>query len=69
MPRFVLDTNILSTLMKPQPPEPLLRRMAAQADDDLFIAAVAEAHACIVASENERDFYGLAFGNPSWAEP
>jgi hypothetical protein len=38
--RFLLDTNIVSELVKPRPSEPLLRWMADQADEDLFIASL-----------------------------
>ncbi len=32
---------------------------------DMIIAAVAEAHDCVVVTENEKDFAGLKFINPS----
>jgi predicted nucleic acid-binding protein len=38
--RYLLDTNILSNVVKPQPSEPLLAWMAAQRDEDLFIASL-----------------------------
>jgi predicted nucleic acid-binding protein len=38
--RYLLDTNIISNVVKPQPSEPLLVWMAAQRDDDLFIASL-----------------------------
>lgn len=38
--RFLLDTNILSNLVKPAPSESLTAWMAEQADEDLFIAAL-----------------------------
>lgn len=38
--RFLLDTNILSEIAKPVPSESLVEWMAAQNDDDLFIAAL-----------------------------
>jgi predicted nucleic acid-binding protein len=38
--RYLLDTNIISNVVKPQPSEPLLGWMAAQRDDDLFIASL-----------------------------
>ena len=31
---------------------------------DMIIAAVAQAHDCIVVTDNERDFYGIALINP-----
>jgi len=38
--RYLLDTNIISNVVKPQPSELLLGWMAAQRDDDLFIASL-----------------------------
>jgi predicted nucleic acid-binding protein len=38
--RYLLDTNIISNVVKPQPSEPLLAWMAAQRDDDLHIASL-----------------------------
>jgi predicted nucleic acid-binding protein len=38
--RFLLDTNILSEVAKPAPSDSLVTWMAAQNDDDLFIAAL-----------------------------
>ena len=40
MTRYLLDTNIISNVVKPQPPGPLLAWMAAQRDADLFIASL-----------------------------
>ena len=40
MTRYLLDTNIISNVVKPQPSEPLLGWMATQRDDDLFIASL-----------------------------
>ena len=40
MTRFLLDTNIISNLVKPQPSEPLERWMAGQDDGSLFIASL-----------------------------
>lgn len=40
MTRYLLDTNILSAVIRPTPPESLLEWMAAQADHDLFIASL-----------------------------
>ncbi|QLH71296.1 type II toxin-antitoxin system VapC family toxin [Rhodopseudomonas palustris] len=37
--RYLLDTNILSNITKPNPPAPLLAWMADQADEDLFISS------------------------------
>jgi predicted nucleic acid-binding protein len=38
--RYLLDTNVISNLIKPQPSELLLAWMAKQRDDDLFIASL-----------------------------
>lgn len=38
--RYLLDTNIISYVIQPAPPEPLLAWMAEQADEDLFIASL-----------------------------
>ena len=40
MTRYLLDTNIISNVVKAQPSEPLLSWMAAQRDEDLFIASL-----------------------------
>ncbi len=40
MTRYLLDTNIISNVIKPKPSESLLAWMAAQQDDDLFIASL-----------------------------
>lgn len=40
MTRYLLDTNILSNLVKPQPSASLMEWMAAQPDEDLFISAL-----------------------------
>lgn len=40
MTRYLLDTNIISNVVKPQPSEPLLAWLAAQRDEDLFIASL-----------------------------
>ncbi|WP_431281620.1 type II toxin-antitoxin system VapC family toxin [Humitalea sp. 24SJ18S-53] len=40
MTRYLLDTNILSNVIKPEPSAALLTWLAAQADDDLFIASL-----------------------------
>lgn len=39
MTRYLLDTNIISQVVKPEPSASLLTWLAEQADDDLFIAA------------------------------
>jgi hypothetical protein len=38
--RYLLDTNILSNLVKPQPSASLMEWMATQPDEDLFISAL-----------------------------
>lgn len=40
MTRYLLDTNIISNIVKPEPSAPLLDWMAAQPDDALFIASL-----------------------------
>ncbi len=40
MTRYLLDTNIISNVVKPQPSEPLLAWWAEQRDEDLFIASL-----------------------------
>ena len=40
MTRFLLDTNIISNVVKPEPSPSLLAWMGAQKDDNLFIASL-----------------------------
>lgn len=40
MTRYLLDTNIISNIVKPAPSAALIAWMAAQADEDLFISAL-----------------------------
>ena len=40
MTRYLLDTNIISNIVKPKPSDSLLAWMAAQRDVDLFIASL-----------------------------
>lgn len=40
MTRYLLDTNIISNIVKPKPADSLLAWMAAQRDEDLFIASL-----------------------------
>ena len=40
MTRYLLDTNIISDVIKPEPSGSLLNWMGAQKDDDLFIASL-----------------------------
>jgi len=41
--RYLLDTNIISNVVKPNPSPDLIAWMAEQTDDDLFISALAVA--------------------------
>ncbi|SDF50190.1 hypothetical protein SAMN05216337_105841 [Bradyrhizobium brasilense] len=54
MTRYLLDTNIISNVVKPQPSESLLAWMAAQRDDHLFITSLtlAEIHRGILEKPN-----------------
>ena len=40
MTRYLLDTNIIRNITKPEPSEPLLNWMSVQQDDNLFIASL-----------------------------
>ena len=40
MTRYLLDTNIVSNIVKPEPSQSLLAWMGGQKDDDLFIASL-----------------------------
>lgn len=40
MTRYLLDTNIISNVVKPQPSDKLLAWMSEQRDEDLFIASL-----------------------------
>lgn len=40
MTRYLLDTNIISNVVKPQPSEPLLAWWAEQRDESLFISSL-----------------------------
>jgi predicted nucleic acid-binding protein len=44
--RYLLDTNIISNVVKPLPSESLLEWMSAQCDEDLFIASLTVAEIC-----------------------
>jgi toxin FitB len=44
--RYLLDFNIISNVVKPEPSGPLLAWMGAQKDDDLFIASLTIAEIC-----------------------
>jgi len=54
--RYLLDTNIISDIVKPKPSESLLTWMANQRDDHLFIASLtlAEIHRGILDKPNGR---------------
>jgi predicted nucleic acid-binding protein len=54
--RYLLDTNIISNAVKPQPSQSLLAWMAAQRDEDLFIASLtlAEIHRGILEKPRDR---------------
>ena len=56
MTRYLLDTNIISNVVRPLPPESLATWMAAQRDDDLFIASLtlAEIHRGILEKPRSR---------------
>lgn len=40
MTRYLLDTNIISNIVKPRPSDSLMEWLAAQQDEDLFIASL-----------------------------
>ncbi len=44
--RYLLDTNVVSNIVKPVPSDPLIAWMAEQADQDLFIASLTLAEIC-----------------------
>jgi predicted nucleic acid-binding protein len=44
--RYLLDTNIISNVVKPHPSESLLAWMSTQRDEDLFIASLTIAEIC-----------------------
>ena len=46
MTRYLLDTNIISDVVKLQPSESLLAWMSTQRDEDLFIASLTVAEIC-----------------------
>lgn len=55
MTRYLLDTNIISDLVKPRPSASLLRWMAAREDRELFISA-------LTLAEIERGILGMPAG-------
>lgn len=46
MTRYLLDTNIISNVVKPVPSEALIAWMAEQRDQDLFISSLTVAELC-----------------------
>lgn len=62
MTQYLLDTNIISNVTKPQPSTHLLEWMEAQRDEDLFIASltVAEIHRGILQTPQGRKRKALA---------
>jgi toxin FitB len=44
--RYLLDTNVISNVVEPQPSTSLIAWMSDQADDDLFIASLTVAEIC-----------------------
>jgi predicted nucleic acid-binding protein len=59
--RYLLDTNIISNVVKPQPSESLLSWMSTQRDEDLFIASltVAEIRRGILEKPRGKKRYAL----------
>ena len=66
MTRYLLDTNIISNVVKPQPSGSLLAWMGAQNDDDLFIASltVAEIRRGILEKPKGKKREHLKSGSP-----
>lgn len=68
MTRYLLDTNIISNVIKPRPSESLLSWMSMQRDEDLFIASltVAEIRRGILEKPRgkKRDALDLWFSGP-----
>ena len=68
MTRYLLDTNILSNVVKPRPSENLLSWMSAQRDEDLFVASltVAEIRRGILEKPRgrKRDILDVWFSGP-----
>jgi len=66
--RYLLDTNILSNVVKPRPSENLLSWMSAQRDEDLFVASltVAEIRRGILEKPRgrKRDILDVWFSGP-----
>ena len=68
MTRYLLDTNVISNVVKPQPSTSLLAWMAAQADEDLVIASmtIAEIYRGILEKPRgkKRDALDVWFSGP-----
>ncbi len=68
MTRYLLDTNVISNVVKPQPSESLLAWWAEQRDEDLFIASltVAEIRRGILEKPRgkKRDALDIWFAGP-----
>lgn len=68
MTRYLLDTNIISNVVKPHPSENLLSWMSAQRDEDLFVASltVAEIRRGILEKPRgrKRDILDVWFSGP-----
>jgi len=66
--RYLLDTNIISNVVKPHPSENLLSWMSAQRDEDLFVASltVAEIRRGILEKPRgrKRDILDVWFSGP-----
>jgi predicted nucleic acid-binding protein len=66
--RYLLDTNVISNITKPVPSEALIRWIAEQADQDLFIASLtlAEIHRGILekSAGKRRDALEAWFSGP-----
>jgi predicted nucleic acid-binding protein len=66
--RYLLDTNVISNIINPRPSESLLAWMAAQRDEDLFLASltVAEIWRGILEKPRgkKRDGLGAWFSGP-----
>ena len=66
MKRYLLDTNIISNVVKPQPSDSLLSWMSMHRDEDLFIASLtlAEIRRGILENGKKRDALDQWFSAP-----
>lgn len=68
MTRYLLDTNIISNIVKPQPSEALLAWWAEQRDESLFISSLTVAEVCRGILEKprgkKREALGAWFAGP-----